>query len=447
MEEDIVELILDGDTIVTAKDYNVSIAFLQVPNIFSMTIGSGRSVLDLMRRFPKNTPFTLKINDVVQFMGFTDGFRRPKGDASAIEIYGRDALAQLVTDKVPHDRSFNNVTFDELTHAAFKSAQYGGISLSHDAASHRKAVTGVPQFEPYKASQKYTSQPIGNGKTVQEVVLPGVAEYDIVNVRTGVTVVSTETQVMKQRCTGFKTEKPIEWKAGQTHYEALNKDLARGGIFLRAGVDPEGQDPNVFLLGEPNAAQAPMFGLARLLDRDPPKNMVNVQPPQIEDSAVGRHAYYIVRGRTGGGKDGKQQIEAIFEDEDMIANGYTTRNVVVDEQAKTKKQAEYIARKLCAEARRMNRVFTYTVPGRHSLPLLSAPSRRAIPNPDLVVSLIDEEHGLEGDFWVERVKFRASASGGTFTDITLMVPDDLVFGEGEFYTSARKKRKVFGRSV
>ena len=449
MDEDRVELVLAGETILIAKEYDVSIAFLQVPNAGSIVIGSGATAIDLMRRYPKNTPFALRVNGITQFMGRTDGFRRRRGDATELEIMFRDSLRDLVTDEIQHDRSFNNATFEELTRKAFEGAGYEGIALTYDAAAHRRAVTGVPQFESYQVKTTVTSAPVGeqfNGLKIVPLTPDGSA-YDVANVRTGVTVVSTLSDETRKRCTGFKAEKPIEWKAGQSYYAALNKDLSRGGIFLRAGVDPEGQDPNVFLLGAPNAAQPPLFGMARLLDRDPPKNIVSVQPPQIDDSAVGRHAYYIVRGRTGGGKDGKQQIEATFIDEDMVARGYRTHRVIVDDNAKTRKQAEYMARKACAEARRMGRVFTYTVPRRHSLPLLSAPSRRAIPAPDVVVSLIDEEHGLEGDFWIERVRFRGSANGGTSTEVTLMVPDDLVCGEGEFYTSGKKKRKVFGRSV
>lgn len=449
MDEDVVELVLAGETVLIAKEYDVSIAFLQVPNAFSITIGSGATALDLMRRYPKGTPFILKINGVVQFMGFTDGFRRRRGEATELEIFGRDALAQLLTDEIQHDRSFNNATFEELTQAAFTGAGYEDVTIFYDATAHRQAVTGVPQIESYKVKKTYKSGPVGTQGTSTEIVSQTAdgSAYDVANVRMGVTTVETEVQEIRQRCTGYKAEKPIEWKAGTGHHSALNKDLARGGIFLRASVDPAGKNPNIFLLGAPNAAQAPMFGLARLLDRDPPANIVSVMPPQIDDSAVGRHAHYIVRGRTGGGKDGRQQIEATFTDEDMVARGYNTHRVIVDEQAKTRTQAEYMARKACAEARRMGRVFTYTVPRRHTLPLLSAPAQRAIPTPDVVVSLRDDEHGLEGDFWIERVKFRASATGGTFTDITLMVPDDLVFGEGQFYTSARKKRKVFGRSV
>ena len=50
---------------------------------------------------------------------------------------------------------------------------------------------------------------------------------------------------------------------------------------------------------------------------------------------------------------------------------------------------------------------------------------------------------MEGVFYVERVRHGASANGPTYTDVTLMVPDDLVFGDGEFLSNAT--RKVTGK--
>lgn len=451
MNEDLVEIILNGETIRAVKDYDISIAFLQVPNAFAVTVGSGQSALDLMARYPAGTTFALRVNGVVQFMGRTDGWRRRRGEATELEIVGRDALAQLLQDEIQHDRSFSNITFEALTRTAFDGAGYEGITLTVDASAHRAAVTGTPILEPYKVKKTYTSAPVGQQGT-ETVLVPLTSDasaWDVTTYRTGVTVVSTEVEETRQRVTGYKTEKPIQWKAGQPYYQALNKELSRAGLFLRAGVDPDGEDPNVFLLSEPNAAQPPLFGLVRIpAPVNLPANVVNVSPPMIDDVTVGRHAFYTVRGRTGTGKNGRTQIEYTFTDEDMVARGYRTHRVIVDENCKTQKQAEYMARKACAEARRQSRVFTYTVHGRHSLPLLRDETRRAIPNPDIVVALRDDEHGLYGDFWVERVRFRASANGGTFTDITLMVPDDLVFGEGQFYTaSGGKRRKVFGRTV
>lgn len=447
MDEDKVELVLAGETILTSKDYDVSIAFLQVPNAFSLTIGSGATAVDLMKRYPERTPFVLRINGVVQFMGLTDGFRRPRGDATEIQIVGRDSLAQLHDDDIEHDRSFQNATFEELARAAFKSAGYSEIDLRYDAAAHRKAVTGTPIVEKSTITKKV----LIDLNQVSVIDRSGIADNTDLNYYPfdiqSQDEITTEVQETITKVTGFKAEKPIEWKAGQSHYQALNKELARAGIFLRAGVDPEGRDPNVFLLSEPNAAQAPLFGLARIEGDSPASNVVNVLPIGMERIATGRHARYIVRGRTGSGKDGRQQLEAVFEDAEMTALGYTKRKVVIDENAKTRLQAEFIARRLCAEARRMNRAFTYTIPRRHTLPLFANASSRAIPTPDICVALRDDDNGMQGLYWVERVRFRGSAGGGTFTDLTLMAPEDLVFGTAEFLPAQTRAQRALGNKV
>lgn len=447
MDEDKVELVLAGETVLTSKDYDVSIAFLQVPNAFSLTIGSDATALDLMRRYPKNTPFALRINGIVQFMGWTDGFRLPRGNGTEIQIVGRDALAKLHDDDIEHDRSFSNATFEELARAAFKSAGYDTIDLRYDAAAHRRAVVGTPIVQTTTVTKKVLID-LNQISVIDRTGIPENSDlnYAPLDIRS-VDEITTEVQETITKVTGYKAEKPIEWKAGTAHFAALMKELARAGLFLRASVDPEGRNPNVFLLSEPSAAQAPIFGLARVLGDTVAENVVSVLPIGLDDIATGRHAKYIVRGRAGGGKDGRQQIEAAFEDPEMLAAGFTKRKVVVDENAKTRAQAQFLARKLCAEARRVNRCFTYTVPRRHTLPLLANPLERAIPTPDIVVALRDDDHGMDGLFWIERVRFRGSATGGTFTDITLMCPEDLVFGTGEFLPAQSRAQKVFGKAA
>lgn len=438
--EDVVELVLAGETVL-AKEYQVDVAFLMAPNAFSVSIGSGTTAIDLMQRYPPNTPFALKVNGVTQFMGRTDGFERPKGEYTELHITGRDRMAQIVDDKVRHDRSFANATFEEITRAALKAAlRNQGYSLVFDARAHRQAVTGTPLY----GTQTIVSDPVKGKAGPLELRVVRVDErvgpvFDTVPERVGVTTVETTVKYIK----GYKADKPIEWKAGTTWYQALKKEYDRGGLFLRAGVDPEGEDENVFLLSEPSAAQTPLIGMVNTRAPNPADNVVSVLPPRITNVTTGMHSEYIVRGRSGGGKGGLKQIEGVFIDGDLLALGIDKTDVHVDEHVVTELQAQYLARKRCADARRACRVFTYTIPRRHTAPLLSNPRRRAILAPDICVALKDDENGMEGVFWVERVKHYASANGPTGTDVTLMVPDDVVFGEGEFLSDAT--RKVCGR--
>lgn len=436
MKEDVVELVLAGETMLIAKEYDISIAYLMVPNQFHLTLGTGTSFLALAKRYPKNTPFALKINGVVQFMGRTDGFERGAGDAAEIRVTGRDRLALLVDDQLDRDRTFTNATFDDLARAAIEGVGIKNYELRYDAAAHRKAVTGTPIVEKTTVTKKVLLDFNQLYAIDSSGFPPGTdlnyAPFDIKD-KSEITVDVTETV---SRVKGYKAERPIEWKVGNSFYQAANTDFARGGLFLRAGVDPAGKNENIFLLSEPSAAQEPLFGLVATREEKVEDNVITVSPPVIRDLSTGRHAHYIVRGRTGGGKDGRKQIEGRFDDQDMIAAGFTTRRVVVDEKVKTTAQANFFARKLCAEARRVNRAFTYTMKHRHTGPLLRDPSQRAILAPDVCVALRDDENGLYGLFWIERVRHRASANGPTSTEITLMVPDDLVFGDGLFLPGA-----------
>lgn len=442
--DDVIELVLNGETIWIAKEYDISIAYLLVPNQFSIVIGSGTTAVDLMRRYPPGTKFAIKINGIVQFMGRLDGPERPSGEATEIRFTGRDRLAQLVDDHIEHDKSFTNATFADLTKAAITGAQIPTFDLRYDAAAHRKAVVGTPIVQKDTVKKKVlldlnqlygidtSGFPPGTNLNYVPMDPTGV------DPTTGQTVTFHEVEVedVVTRITGYKTEKPIEWKAGTAWYSALNTELARAGLFLRAGVDPQGQDENIFLLSEPSAAQQPLFGLVSTREPKPADNVINVGPPTISAVTTGRHATYVVRGRTGGGKDGRKQIEGRFTDEEMVGWGFDKRRVRVDNDVQTTAQANYLARRDCAMARRVNRTFTYTMMGRHTGPMLANPSKRAILAPDICVSLKDDENGLEGVFWVERVRHRATANGGTFTDITLMVPEDLVFGDGLFLPGA-----------
>jgi prophage tail gpP-like protein len=444
MNEDTVELVLKGETILTVKEYSIQVYFLMTPNKFLIKIGSGATAIDLLRRYPPGTPFAIKINGVYQFMGRTDGSERPAGEATELHIQGRDRMAALLDDDILHDKTFNNATFKGLTDEAITGAGITNYILNTDAAGHRAAVVGSPVVKQVQVKEKVLLD-LNQAFAIDSSGFPpgtdlNFAPFDIRSKEE----ITVEVDKVVQRITGFKAEKPIEWKAGESWYGALKRELDRAGLFLRAGIDPNGKNENVFLLSEPSAAQTPIFGFVNTRGSKPIDNYVNVQPPGISDLTVGRSSEYIVRGRTGGKKEGRTQIEAVFVDEEMKRLGFTTHSVHVDKEVKTLAQAQFLARKQCAEARRMNRSFTYVIPGRHTAPLLHDPSKRAVVVPDVCVALKDDEYGLDGVFWIERVHHKASANGPTGTEVTLMVPDDLVFGDGLFLPGGTPK--ILGRS-
>jgi prophage tail gpP-like protein len=449
--DDAVHLILGSDELLVSKDYHVDIAFLQVPNAFSLSIGSGASALSLMQKYPKNTPFKLKVGPVVSFMGRTDGFARASATATEISITGRDAMARLVDDHIEHDKTFNNVTFDELVRYTFTGVglDQSLTHLSFDAAAHRSAVTGQPILTSKTVETIVKGTPGYEDKNNQVRIANMLAQMDGLPAPFPDAIATPDTVVKKdvQVITGFRADKPIQFKAGEGWYASLHKELIRGGVFLRADVDPDGVFELVFLLSAPSGAQAPLYGIVNQRGSSRTDNLVNCFQPKFKDVATERFAKYIVYGRAGGGSTSRKRIRGEFIDPEMVAAGYTKRWVKVEETVKSDKHAEYLAKKQCAEDRRKDRSFSYSVKG-HTLPLLKDPTRRAVISPDTTIYLKDDEHGMEGVFWIERVSYMGSKDSGRTTEMTLMAPEDLLFGDGDFsrvVKNGKGKKSILGR--
>lgn len=438
--DDLVRLVLDDKQVMVAKDYQVDIAYFEQPNAYSIHIGSGATALSLMKAFPKNTRFQLSVGNVVSFSGRTDGFSRMNAQATELVITGRDAMALLVDDYIEHDKVFNNGTFYDVTkyaldHVAGIKDKGQGWSLTYDDASYRAAVTGTPIV-----------------KTVTETKNAKVSEifaYDRGNVPVDALDYAPLTyqptyEVTRTLITGFRADKPLVLKAGETWFHQLKKEHDRGGIFMRAGVDPEGQDEFVYLLSAPNGSQPPLYGIINQRGAAKSANLVNCFQPKLKDNAAGRHARYLVYGRVGGDKASRKRIRGEFADPEMVEAGYTKRWVKVDETVKSDQHATYLAKKQCAFDRRKERSFAYSFRG-HTLPMLRDPKRRAVVVPDTTLFLKDDEHGMEGVFWIERVSYHGSTQNGCFTELTLMLPEDLVFGDGDFSRALKKKKSIFGK--
>jgi hypothetical protein len=433
-EPDTVDLLLNGKEVLSAKEYDVQIGYFTTPSAFSMTIGSGKTTLDLLRSAPPASLFALRVNEVVQFVGYTDGFDRIGGGATEVSISGRDITAQLVRDHIEHDRSFTNATFEQLARAAILGAGISEPTIFFDPASQRAAVTGTPVVSTTKKQTQVvrgTAGQQGTALELQPITADGSA-FDVVAVRQGVTTVSTVLNQTINRITGYKAEKPIKWDAGETWFSAWKKDADRGGIFLRAGVDPQGRKPAVFLLGAPDGNQPARIWLLNTRRENTPDNAVLVVPGGTRYVMTGRHSEYVVLGQAGGGKDGRKAVVGRFLDEEALAGlPFPAKRVEKDPQVKNTRQANFRARRACAQERRENRHFVYRILGRHTAPLIDNPSARCIPAPDIVAHLRDDEIGANGPMWVSSVRHHKSVKDGTFTEVTLIDPTDLVFGEDE----------------
>lgn len=436
---DTVDILINGKVVLNLKEYDVTFSYFTAPNTMSFTLGSGATALDLMRQCPPGSIVAVRVNGVVQWVGFVDGFERVGTGATEITFTARDAMVQLVRAHIENERTFNNITLENLAIEAIKGAGVAEPQLFSDAAAWRSAVTGVPILDTQTTSKTFTSGKIVGKPNPPEIRIVSTGEAqgtpfatDLVAVRSGVTVVETTQKKTVTRIKSFKADKPIKWDAGETYLTAFKKDGDRGGVFLRAGVDPDGLDPWIFEVGAPDGQQPAKFWLLNTRRENTPENAVLVLPPPIRYVMTGRHSEYVVLGQAGGGKDGRKQVRGVFKDPEALSGmPLPAPRVVKDPQVKNTRQANFRARKLCAEERRANRSFVFVVPHRHTVPLIENPKTRMIPAPDTVGHVRDDEHGINGPMWVERVRHHSSVSGGTFTEITMLDPTDLVFGDDE----------------
>jgi hypothetical protein len=436
--DDAVRIELGETVLLVAKDYQVDIAFLQVPNAFTIQIGSGSTALKLMKRYPMNTQFRLFIGPVCQFVGRTDGFDRGPSAATDISIVGRDILGRMLKKRFPADRKFLNDTYEQLTIAAIKGAGLAPYTLTVDDAAQRSATTGTPIVE------QVTIEKDADLNTLFAIDSAGLTKGVDLNFAP-LDVVPPKIKIVENRFKGYKNDHPIEAKLGESYYEWLKKQLEKAGLFIRAGIDVEGLEENVFLVSEPHARQSPLYALYNRRGKKGENHTENnVKSVDFKDHSTSRYAKYIFVGLGGRGKDGRKEVRGEYVDMEMREMGYDEEYPVNDKSCKSTEHANFLARKMCAEARRSGKSITYTIKG-HTLPLLLAPSRRAVVAIDTCIQIFDEENGVEGIFWIERVRHKGSANNGRVTEITVMDPDDLVFGDGGFQRGIKQKNKMFGR--
>ncbi len=428
-----------GALLLVAKDYQVDIAFLQVPNAFTIQIGSGSTALSLMKRYPMNTQFRLYIGPVCQFVGRTDGFDRGPSAATDISIVGRDILGRMLKKRFPADRKFLNDTYEQLTIAAIKGAGLEPYTLTIDDAAQRAATTGTPIVEKVTIEKDVdlnTIFALDTTRLPQQNIDLNFVPFDYI---------PPKIKIVENRFKGYKNDNPIEAKLGESYYEWLKKQLEKAGLFIRAGVDAEGLEENVFLVSEPHGRQAPLYALYNRRGRKGANHVENnVISVNFKDHSTARYAKYIVVGQGGTGKDGRKEVRGEYTDMEMVEMGYDEECPVNDKSCKSTEHAHFLARKMCAEARRSSKSVTYVIK-RHTLALLAATSRSEAVAIDTCIQVFDDENGVEGVFWIERVRHKGSASSGRTTEITIMDPDDLVFGDGGFQRGIKQKNKMFGR--
>src|SRR5512139_3362717 len=103
---DKVTLRLGGEEVLIAESYDVRMSWFRQPSVFALRTGWGGTTLDLLDKYPPNTPFELSIGGRVQYTGRIDAVNAEQGSgATEVTFHGRDDLAWLHDAYATADRS------------------------------------------------------------------------------------------------------------------------------------------------------------------------------------------------------------------------------------------------------------------------------------------------------------------------------------------------------
>lgn len=402
LNKDSVRLVLKEETILIATSFSISQSILRQPAEFNIRLGRGTTNTDerkgptipeLIAKTPPNTPFKLYINDNLRMSGRTDGFRATAagGAASELMIFGRDALAPLHDAHIHKEESFKDATYKSLVETVLKKI---GIhekvhTQSSDIMANRKIQAGVPIRELL---------PVRTAQEILDNVLPGG----------------------KQQTTAEQSGRSMQVKAGERWMDFLRKQLDRAGLFLWAAADGK------IILSAPQVNQSSIYKIVR--QRGQNRNAVNVIHADYMIDTRPRFTSAIIYGRGGGKKNGRVKVNSgLVEDLEMSQYGYDISRAYVYRDAHTQSpsQAAYFAQRKLAEARRQGNQLVYQMSGL-STESMDGSKTRPVWTPDTMVRIVDDEFGLDTDFWIESVDFGRMPQ--TTTTIRLMRPYDLETG-------------------
>lgn len=412
---DDVVLTLGGEAVKIHQHYEVRAGVFDQPSSFAVRLGNSRSVAELIRAYPENTPFSLQINGNPAQSGFTDGFGAGEASgASMLTLRGRDIMARVTKAYVGADRGFAGLTYAEFVEQVLALA-FGyvppdttkfnlegfpytrlnkGLSTSNEA--NRRRMTGV---------QKVQTKP------------PQVDKVDIV-LEDGTEVTLFKNALPGTSRTTFKTAK-VEF--GTKWYEGFAKViLDRGGLFLWAAAD------GTFILSTPNPNQEPSAQITRFSHGE--RGLGRVVSANYDRGIQDRYSRWIVIGKGGGRKFGRAKTSGDFVDQEVariLGGADGAINTHHDDSCDTIDKCRHLARRRCAEANRGAFTLSYTVSG-HST---NGPRGRAVWAQDTVVAVDDRILGINGNFYIETVTMNCQPH--QTTTLKLMRLEDLFFGDLE----------------
>lgn len=384
----------ETDDLRTCETYDFHSSVFQQPDAFSLTLSGGKGAAEVLKKYPPGpkSPCALFIGKHQQFSGELDA-PEAHGDANTtlVDLKGRSLMARLFSADILGEQSFNNVTYEDLVKAGL-------------------AAVGLP------------------AKLVK------VSNKENVEKRSGtkVTVLKEPLTVdeVQQIATGAnnKHRNVVTAKMGETWLTFLTRHLQKVGLFL--WNDAAGN----FVLSRPNGDKAPTFHFYRR--RGQGTSVANVKSFRFRNDTTHRFSEVVIFARNYGRKYGHNHTNGGFVDEEMKALGFDRKRVYRDSDVATVEEAQFFARKQIAEVNREAWHLQYVISG-HSAPKIDELDERVVVCPDMVARVDDDELNIHQNLYIESVQYRSSPRT---TVITMMRPQDLVFGEKQAAAGAEKAK-------
>lgn len=408
----------DAVNVKIAEHYEIKVSVLQQPAAFTLRLGSGETAAEILKRYPPGTPFALFIGAAGHRSQIQSGvvYSRgaPSGKYTQVELKGRDHLARLYDDEVQAEYTFPDKTYFDLTR---KVLNVVGLKETTEDGAPKFALYSNNDNNRQLISRVATAKPINTGNLVEQQ-------------ETGATAGA-----------GKVVYQTIKTRVGTRWYDFLQQQYKLAGLFLWASGEGN------FVLAQPRADQPPSYKILR--QRGQIRDFGNIVECRFQDDVTNRHSAVIVHGRGGVGAGGRSKIFGSWTDPEMTGYGFDNVRTIHDDDVKSDREAEYLARKTIAEERRAGWQLEYTLSG-HIIPSILGKNSTAVWCPDMVCRVDDEELDIHGNFYIEHVTFARGPE--TTTTVTLMRPEDLVFAdhlfdEPEGIAAKKQPKKPPKRSV
>jgi len=433
-----VRIRLGGEESHVIERYEIRLSFFTQPSTFAARVGHSKLVAELLRAYPPGTEFELivELRDGTRTRIMTGVLDDPvvEGSAGANEVTlrGRDWMAPIHDGMSAVERTFGQITFTALNEKVIQLAGVSEPTLYYDNTDNRLAVQGVPKIETVE--ERTREFEIEDGKPAR-VALVSTGEradspfaFDLVAATADRMVALPDTVKEVKKVVAIDVPNPLKIKLGTSYLSFLQQENNRAGLFLFAAAEPRS-----YILTRPSVLQSPTWRIVRRRGQ----SWGIEESPRFQNNTSGRFSHYVVRGRGGGGSDGQKQIEGTFVDQEMIDYGLIKTWSHQDSIAKTSEQAKYLARRTWAEKNRAGWALSYPVRGL-AWPALAG--GYAVWSLDGMVDLLDEEFGIEGQFWIGEISMSGSATGKTSSLIHLHKPAHLLFGDEVIPQRVKGKR-------